>query len=325
MAPPINSRPSDALTSGIRKASKLQKKASQLVSQMAPGSASTAARRREGDKDSEQWHALMQAHLANITSHKALLEALAQGMSAQQNLDMTLVAQMEGMYSRTAEILEQARSVKAYFDSLAPSKEQAADSKAAIVEPSSEAPQRPSVTLSPQSPTNLVERRRHRDADDDQSTEETAGNKRRRVVESRTVDKTPTPAPPEPVIEYEDVTKEVLRRIAATRERRLAKLQANQAKANTDVKRKRRSTDSERSLVEVELRDIHSRPKKKHKNRPIPNDTAKTDAHSRQEGGRDITANRAVDADRGSTIPGSFSVGKELDLKKALRRVKSIV
>lgn len=264
-------------------------------------------------RESGPWAALIQAHLANITTHKATLEALAQNMDAQQTLDATLVANMETMYSRTVEILQQAETVKEYFNGLEGARPRAvprpnSKAKDSVLEASAHTV-RGKVTAG---------RRQRRDSSND--TVEHQTSKRRRVVEqsTRSTPVTQVQPPPETDVEYVDVSKEVLRRLAASRQRRMEKKPVvAQDQGNTSRKRQRQSSGSERTAELLQMSQkrpatMRSRSGASSEELTAPEEAAKTFV--------------SAEEDHTASMPGAFEdEGGKLREKLKVMRSKSIV
>lgn len=269
------------------------------------------------------WQALMEAHIANITSHKAMLETLAQSMSGERDLDTTLVTNMEAMYTRTVEIMDQAQDVQAYFNNLTTATQgqpTILQTKSSVTNLAPKA-QVESGSLQRGTSSKTITGRRQRGKAGDATAEDESYTKRRRVAGSSTpTELEPQVSPQDPAIEYVDVSKEVLRRLAASRERRMAK-QVAAFKEADDAKRKRLSSGSEQSVTQVDDGSVILRPKKRLKSKFMADEDVDGTTKEIEE---DLSSGKA-DREGSPRILGAFDHSKDKRDKKKLKRTKSIV
>ncbi|KAF2102701.1 hypothetical protein NA57DRAFT_71688 [Rhizodiscina lignyota] len=262
----------DAFLGKLRTANYLNLKLQHSDSQFSSGTPSM---------DGGTWQTLMQAHVANLSSHKAMLELLAQGLIERGPVDPSLVASMEGMYATTNNALQNALSMQSYFGGIdnahsenGGGNQQASNEPAhreniptPVQETVSETP-RPQPTQRSGQLFDLVKRRKRED-DDLPLYIATKNHKKAKhdnpSLSRPTASSPPPPQPPQPStgqqeadIEYEDISGTVRKRLVEHYEKRL------QEKATLkESKRKRDSLESVGSALDRGGHVVLSKPAQK--------------------------------------------------------------
>lgn len=301
MAETLIESSSEKFFENLRTASFLNNKSCQNISQLTPETSSM---------DSGTWQAashihiessstrtssnvpflqLLQAHLANLSSHKAMLELLAQGLLQQGAVDPTLAASLENMYERTGGALEDALSVQQFFSEFGKTCEAPAPAPETTTTI-------PTAALKPERKNSngqlfAMAKRRKRDEDDLPIFIATKSHKKTKLddpLHSRPTPPPPPPPPPpaqaasqqEPGVEYEDISGEVKRRLAEAREKRL-----REKAALKEDKRKRESMDSANSIMDKENTGARTRPKKRLKSKEEKTSDSGTTSRAESEAG----------------------------------------